>query len=245
MSTAPLRPWPAVSICAPAYNEEGAIDAFVDDCFDALEGKGAAFALDYEVIVVDDGSRDRTYERLLARAASWPRLRVLRHPENRGIPAAWRTIYGASTKPYVFLIGSDGQWRCADLWPMLEAQRRGADVVVGVRQNKSRIYTPFRRVISRGYRLATRLLFGVDLRDPGSLKLAPREVFVTELVSDSVFADAERLLRAVRSGMTIDFVPCHFEPRRTGVATGARRDVVARAARDLVRTFAALRFGRG
>ena len=236
-----MRALPSVSICAPAYDEEQAIEGFLDDCWDALEGDGARARLDYELLVVDDGSRDGTLARLERRARDWPRLRVLEHGENKGIAAAWRTLYLAASKRYAFLIGSDGQWRCADLWPMLDAYRRGADVVIGVRRDKRAVYTPARRLLSAGYRLATRALFGVDLRDAGSLKLAPREVFAVDLVSDSVFADAERMLRAVRAGMRLDFVPCAFHPRRGGVATGARPAVVARAARDLVRTFVELR----
>jgi glycosyltransferase involved in cell wall biosynthesis len=233
--------FPSVSICAPAYDEEGAIDGFLDDCWEALEGSFARAPLDYEVIVVDDGSRDGTHARLAARAAEWPRLRVLRHPENRGLGAAWSTIYAAASKELIFLVGSDGQWRCADLWPMLDEVVAGAGVVVGVRGNKEAIYTPGRRAVSRAYRLAVRALFGVDLHDAGSLKLGPREVFDRPLVSTGVFCDAERLLRAAREGRKLAFVPCSFHPRRTGRATGARRDVVVRAAIDLGRTFIAFR----
>ncbi|GAC1352462.1 MAG: hypothetical protein NVSMB1_15570 [Polyangiales bacterium] len=237
-----MRDLPAISICAPAYNEEANLDLFLDDCYRALEGDGAQARLDYELILVDDGSQDGTFHVLQRRAAQWPQLKVLRHKTNQGIPTAWKTIYGAATKPYIFLIGCDGQWRCADLWRLIEAHREGADVVVGVRQNKRDIYTPFRRIISASYRLATQLLFQVDLQDAGSLKLAPREIFTAKLVSNSVFADAERLIRARRNGMTLAFVPCEFHPRRAGVATGARSDVVFRAAQDLVRSFVAIRF---
>jgi glycosyltransferase involved in cell wall biosynthesis len=239
MSSPPLRPLPGVSICAPAWNEEANLTAFLDDCRAALDGGPAP--LDYEVLVLDDGSRDRTGAILDERAADWPALRPLRHASNRGIAASLRTLYAAATHPYVFLIGADGQWRCADLWPMLDAYRAGADVVVGVRRDKAAIYTPFRRAVSAAYRHLTRVAFGVDLHDAGSLKLAPRAVFARALVSDSVFADAERLLRAARAGQRLAFVPCEFHPRRAGVATGARPAVVARAARDLVRTFVALR----
>src|SRR5262249_34199432 len=104
------------------------------------------------------------------------------------------------------------------------------------------VYTPYRRVISWGYERMVRAL-GAPGGDPGSIKLARRELLHRAVVARGVFAEGERVIRAARGGARVVEVPVGFHRRGAGKATGARRDVVVRAVVDLGRVAASLALG--
>lgn len=119
-------PAPALSVVIPAYDEEAAIGEEIDRVHAALGGSG----VDYEVIVVDDGSRDRTFE-----IASSRRCRVLRHKSNRGYGAALKHGIAAARGAHVAILDADGTYPAEsllDLW----AERDDYDMVVGARLGK-------------------------------------------------------------------------------------------------------------
>jgi dolichol-phosphate mannosyltransferase len=229
---------PSLSIVIPAYNEAASIEAVVRDALEV----GAAYAAALEVIVCDDASRDDTGAIALALAASDPRVVVLRRAENRGIEASMRALYAQARQAWVFLNSADRQWPMTALGPMVAAAEAGADFVIGVRSNKREIYTPYRRAISWGYEQIVRA-FGAPGGDPGSIKLARRELLHRAVVARGVFAEGERMIRAARGGARVVEVPVEFHRRGAGKATGARRDVVGRALIDAVRVAASLALG--
>ena len=94
---------PGLSLVMPAYNEEANVGAAARACAAA----GEKFAEDYEVIVVDDGSRDRTSECVQAEARTNPRVRLIRLPQNRGFGGALKTGLKGADKPHVFYTDSD------------------------------------------------------------------------------------------------------------------------------------------
>jgi hypothetical protein len=122
------------------------------------------------------------------------------------------------------------------------ARDSGADLVVGVREDKRAVYTPYRRVVSYGYEAIVRLL-GSPVGDPGSIKLGRAAALRVPITSRGVFAEGERLIRATRAGYRIIGCPVPFHPRQSGKATGARTDVVARALLDAARVSASLTLG--
>jgi hypothetical protein len=128
------------------------------------------------------------------------------------------------------------------LLPMVEAAAAGADLVLGVRRNKREVYTPYRQVLSWSYEQIVRAL-GAPGGDPGSIKLGRRAFLDAPVVAGGVFAEGERIIRAARAGARVVEVPVEFHRRRTGKATGARRDVVARAAIDSARVASSLLLG--
>jgi hypothetical protein len=142
----------------------------------------------------------------------------------------------------VFLNSADRQWPMAMLAPMAAAVVAGADFVVGVRANKREVYTVYRRVISWGYERVVRAL-GAPGGDPGSIKLARRELLHCPVAARGVFAEGERVIRAARGGARVVEVPVEFHRRSAGQATGARRDVVVRAMLDAARVTASLGLG--
>jgi dolichol-phosphate mannosyltransferase len=228
----------ALSIVVPAFNEEASIAATVADAL----AVGAQVAPALEVIVCDDGSRDRTGAILGELAAAEPRLRVVRRQANRGIEASIRTLYATARHPWVFLNSADRQWPMQALVAMAEAVAQGADLVVGVRTNKREVYTPYRRVVSWTYEAVVRAL-GAPGGDPGSIKLGRRALLHAAVVADGVFAEGERIVRAARGGARVVEVPVEFVRRGAGQATGARRDVVRRAAVDAARVASSLVLG--
>ncbi len=153
-----------------------------------------------------------------------------------------RALYADARSEWVFLMSADRQWPMSALVPMADAAVRGADFVIGVRDNKRAVYTPYRRVVSWGYERIVRAL-GAPGGDPGSIKLARRELLHAPVTSRGVFAEGERVIRAARAGARVIEVPVEFHRRGAGKATGARRDVVARALVDAVRVASSLALG--
>lgn len=228
----------SLSIVIPAFNEEAGIEATVTDA----AAVGRRVATELEVLVCNDGSRDRTAAVLEACARREPRLRVLGRARNRGIEASMRALYAHARHDWVFLISADRQWPMTSLVGMAEAAERGADFVIGVRTNKRAVYTPYRRAVSWGYEQIVRAL-GAPGGDPGSIKLARRHLLHAPVVARGVFAEGERVIRAARGGAAVVEVPVEFQARSSGKATGARRDVVARAAVDAARVASSLVLG--
>ena len=230
---------PSLSIVIPAYNEAASIEASV---MDALE-VGAALAGALEVIVCDDASSDATGAIVDAIAARDSRVVALHRAANRGIEASIRTLYAQARHEWVFLNSADRQWPMTALVPMAAAAEAGADFVIGVRSNKRDVYTPYRRAISWTYERLVRAL-GAPGGDPGSIKLARRELLHRAVVARGVFAEGERIIRAARSGARVVEVPVEFHRRGASKATGARRDIVVRAVIDAGRVAASLGLGR-
>ena len=229
---------PSLSIVIPAYNEAASIEASVRDALEV----GAAHAGALEVIVCNDASRDATRDILDGIAAQDPRVVVLHRAENRGIEASMRTLYAQARHAWVFLNSADRQWPMTALASMAEAAEAGADFVIGVRSNKREIYTPYRRLISWSYERIVRAL-GAPGGDPGSIKLARRDLLHRAVVARGVFAEGERVIRAAREGARVVEVLVEFHRRGAGKATGARRDVVVRAVVDFGRVAASLGVG--
>jgi glycosyltransferase involved in cell wall biosynthesis len=228
----------SLSIVVPAYDEAASIAATVDDAL----AVGARVAHELEVVVCNDGSRDDTAAIVRRRGDLDPRVRLLDREANRGIEASMRALYARARHAWVFLMSADRQWPMASLAAMALAAEQGADFVIGVRANKRDVYTPYRRVISWGYERIVRAL-GAPGGDPGSIKLARRELLHAAVTSRGVFAEGERVIRAARGGAKVVEVAVDFHRRGAGQATGARRDVVTRAFVDAARVASSIAVG--
>ena len=230
----------SLSIVVPAYNEAESIAATLDDALRI----GAGVARELEVLVCNDGSADDTARIVAAAAARDSRVRLLDRERNAGIEASMRALYVNARHDWVFLMSADRQWPMTSLVALAGAAERGADFVIGVRPaaRKRAVYTPYRRFVSWGYEKIVRVL-GAPGGDPGSIKLARRELLVGAIAARGVFAEGERVIRAARAGARVVEVAVEFKPRDAGRATGARRDVVARALVDAVRVTSSLLVG--
>ena len=221
-----------ISVVLPAFNEEANVEEVVRNCVAYLEQR----LPDYELLVVNDGSRDRTGEILDRLAVQLPRLRPLHHPQNRGYGAALRTGFGAATKRFVFYMDGDGQFDIHDLDRLLPLATDDDHIVTGFRIERR---DPFlRRLNAKLFgNFLVRVMLGVRVRDLNcAFKLIPKKVFdrIT-LESTGALINAEIYGYAVRRGFGIKEVGVHHYPRTAGVQTGAHLSVIVRAFYDLAR----------
>lgn len=221
-----------ISVVLPAFNEEPNIERVVRSCVAYLEER----LPDYELLVVNDGSRDRTGEILNRLADELPRLRPLHHPQNRGYGAALRTGFDAASKRFVFYMDGDGQFDIHDLDRLLPLATDEDHIVTGYRIERR---DPFIRRLNAklfgGW--LVRVMLGVRVRDLNcAFKLIPKKVLDhLTLESPGALINAELYGRAVRQGFGIKEVGVHHYPREAGVQTGAHLSVIARAFYDLFR----------
>ncbi len=228
----------SLSIVVPAFNEEQSVAATIADAI----AVGTNVAGNLEVLVCNDGSHDATAAIVARLSEHDPRVRLLDRASNRGIEASMRALYANASNEWVFLMSADRQWPMESLVAMARAVDDGADFVIGLRTTKRAVYTPYRRAVSWGYEQIVRAL-GAPGGDPGSIKLARRELLHAPVASRGVFAEGERVIRAARAGARIVEVPVEFHPRNAGKATGARAAVVSRALADAIRVTASLTLG--
>ncbi len=222
---------PELSYFFPAHDEEANLEDLVAEALETLPELAERF----EILIVDDGSRDRTPEMADALAAAHPGIvRAVHHPVNLGYGAALRSGFRASRYDLVAFTDGDRQFRVADLGRLLErlAEPDAPDAVVGFRIRRA---DPLVRTLyARLYRLANRIWFGLRVRDADcACKLFRREALEDVRVeSGGAFFSAELLIRLRRSGARIAEVGVPHYPRVAGSATGARPSVIWRAVKD-------------
>jgi len=229
-----MKPPIFLSIVMPAYNEQLHIEAVIREHVEAITRLADSLE-DWEIVCLDDGSQDGTAAVIEQLSQQANKIRLIRHAENKGIYQSQTDLYLNARGTHVYNTGSDGQWPASNLLKMLPALQAGADLVVGVRQNRSAVYSLRRQFISHAFNLLARMLFGVATHDAGSVKLGVREVFTCNVVSRSPFADAERIIRAHKRGFRIEFVPIDFQPRAHGKGKGATLRNIVASLRDCFR----------
>lgn len=225
MSTAePVR----VSAVLPAFNEEANLPRAVP----ALEQALARTTAGYEIVVVDDGSRDGTAQVLRDLQAGRPALRVVTHSRNRGYGAAVRSGFDAARYEWVFLMDADNQFDPNDIGALV-ARADQADIVTGYREHRRDPLA--RRLNAWAFFTLVRVLFGRLVRDVNcAFKLIRRDLLRSlDLRSDGALINAELFVLARRRGARIVELPVRHFPRTAGKQTGADPRVVLRAFREL------------
>ncbi len=223
-----------VSVVMPAYNEEDAIEAAVADVrewvLDRIDGT--------ELVVIDDGSRDRTGVILDRIGATDPRIRIVHRP-NGGHGPALRTGIEAANGELLFLIDSDRQIPLSGFQALWDAVHSGSDAAFGVRLERHD--ATLRLWLTRVIRNVIPLMFGVRLVDANvPFKLFKKRLW--EAARESIPADtlAPSLFLAVfarKNGYRITEIPIPHQERQTGVVSIRRWRLLkfcARAFRQLV-----------
>ena len=224
---------PSLTFCFPAYDEEEDVEAVVREGLSVLP----RFTDDLEIVVVDDGSTDRTGEIADRLAREDHRVRVVHRRTDRGYGGAVRSGLSAATRAYVFLSDGDRQFDLTDLARLLPSLDR-APVVVGYRVRRAD--RPKRLFIAWVYNTLIRLLFFAPFRDVDcAFKLFDRDVFarvpLSRVRSNGAFFSPELLLVLRAAGERIEQVPVRHFPRRHGEEKGATVRVILRTIRDLLR----------
>ncbi len=170
---------------------------------------------EWEILVIDDGSTDRTASITSELSEIYPGVKLVRHSKNSGIGSAVRTGISNSTMPWVFYTDCDGQFDLAEI-EMLWRIRDSADVISGFRRNRQ---DPLMRLMySFAYNTLTYLFFFGGFRDvDASFKLFRRSIFdKIDIRSSSSVADLELLLLPSKCGYRVRQLPVSHYPRRAG-----------------------------
>lgn len=230
---------PGISFFFPACNEEETVEALTRKALDVLP----TLTEDWEIIIVNDGSTDRTGEIADRLAREVPRVRVVHHPVNAGYGRALRSGFAESKKDLVFYTDGDLQFDVAEL-ALLVPKIREADIVSGYKLHRAD--DPSRKVVSFVYNGLLRLFFGLRVRDVNcGFKLYRREIFdAIDLKSTRGLIDAEVLLKAEAAGYTIVQVGVHHYPRRHGSSRYRAREIILTIL-QMFELWVDLRLGRG
>ncbi|HJP72070.1 MAG TPA: glycosyltransferase family 2 protein [Candidatus Limnocylindria bacterium] len=225
---------PRLSFFFPAFNEEENVAETVRR---ALEEVGPLVGGSIEVLVVDDGSTDRTPELADALAEADPRVRV-HHQENRGYGGALRAGFGNSSGELIGFSDGDLQFDLSEmsrLLTRLEDPARPVDAVIGYRIKRRD--PPHRIFIAKTYNAIVSALFRLRVRDIDcAMKLFRREVFDgLPLTTDSPFLSAELLIKLRARGERMAQVGVNHYPRAAGTNTGASFRKILRTFRDIGR----------
>jgi glycosyltransferase involved in cell wall biosynthesis len=227
---------PRVSVFFPAYNEEHNIVPLTEEAVEVLE----RLTSDYEVLIIDDGSADRTPQVADELAQRFPKVRAIHHPQNRGYGAALRTGFENCRMDYWFYTDGDRQFRIAEIENLLP-YAADHDIVTGYRIERK---DPFIRALNaRSWNLLSRLLLKIRIRDINcAFKLYKASVFdKVRPQSSGAIINTEIFALARIHGMTIKEVGVHHYPRTVGVQTGANPLVILRAFRELFALYRRIR----
>jgi glycosyltransferase involved in cell wall biosynthesis len=200
-----------------------------------------------EIVIVDDGSTDRTPELADALAAAHPEVRVV-HQENRGYGGALRTGFASSRGRLISFSDGDLQFDLTEIGRLLarldDPARKPVDVVIGYRIKRR---DPAHRIfIAKTYNAIVSVLFGLRVRDIDcAMKVFRREVFDgLRLDTDSPFLSAELLIKLRARGERMAQVGVNHYPRTAGTNTGASFRKILRTFRDIGKLRLALWFRR-
>ncbi|HUR20908.1 MAG TPA: glycosyltransferase family 2 protein [Vicinamibacterales bacterium] len=212
MVISPPQTAPGLSVFFPAYNDSGTIASLV------ITARNSAQRLtnDFEIIVVNDGSADHTLDIANELAQTYPEVRVINHPVNRGYGGALRSGFSGARKEFIFYTDGDAQYDPAEmevLWPVIGP---GVDVVNGYKISRS---DPLHRIIiGRIYHHTVKLLFGLKVRDVDcDFRLIRRTVFDRiSLEHNSGVICLELMKKLTDAGCRIEEVPVHHYHRTFG-----------------------------
>lgn len=223
----------ALSVFFPAYNEEGNIKNTVVKAKKVLQ----KLASKWEIIIVNDGSKDKTGEIAGKLAKEDARIRVINHDPNLGYGAALKSGFYGAKYPWIVFTDSDGQFDFTEITRFIDTQKKtNADLVIGYYLKRK---VPFYRKLNTFlWELVVLLLFGLKVRDIDcGFKLVSKRVIdgTPKLESErGAFISSEFLIKARAGGFKIVEVGVHHYPaQRKG--TGANLNVIIKSFIDLLR----------
>jgi len=230
-----------LSVFLPAYNEDGNVrktTLAVKKCLQKTVRK-------WEIIIVDDGSRDRTGEIAESLAKKFKsKIRVVHNFPNRGYGGALKSGFDAAKYQWVSFMDIDGQFDFSEISTFIKKQNQtGADLVLGIRKKRADSF--MRKVFTWGWSVVLpKILFGLNVTDYScGFKLIKRQVYedVLPLIGEEKVTQIEMLVKAQRLGFKFAEVRVNHYPRESGSQTGANLKVVSKSIRDLLKLWWVLR----
>ncbi|MBS1553001.1 MAG: glycosyltransferase family 2 protein [Bacteroidetes bacterium] len=219
----------SLSVFFPAYYDEKNIGKVVDSAVKVLEELKLK---DYEVIIIEDGSPDKTDEVADALAEKYPKVRVIHHEKNMGYGATLKDGFLNAKMDYVFYTDGDNQFDLNEL-KKFTALIPYSDIVVGYRKTKQ--YSLYRKFTSLCYNYLLKLIFDIHYWDIDcAFKLFRSDLFKKiEINSVDAFIDAEIMLKAKLLDYTVTEIGVMHLPRVDGISTGARPSVILRTIKEV------------
>lgn len=227
-----------LSVFFPAYNEEENIKKVVNNAKKVL----VKVADKWEIVIINDGSKDKTGEIAEKLAKSDRNIKVVNHKVNRGYGGALKTGFKSAKYSWVVFTDSDGQFDFSEIKKFLK-YADAADLILGYRIERADSF--IRKIYTWGWSaVLPRLLFGLNVRDYScGFKLMKKEVFdkIQPLIGEEKVTQIEMLVKAQRMGFKFTEVGVHHYPRKYGKQTGANIKVVAKSITDLIKLWQKLR----
>ena len=229
----------SLSVIIPAYNEEENIERVVKDSVEKLP----EYFDDFEIIVIDDGSRDQTPQMCDVLAKKYNHVRII-HKANGGFSRAALDGMNAATKEFIAYVPADGQFLVVDLRHCFAEMERN-DMVVGYRGGRPD-YTTWRMIMTHGYLILLVLLFGIRLGDVGWAT-----IWRTDKVrslhlkgAGGVFILAEIIVRFMHKGYSIAEAPSFYHARKSGTVKNAKMSVVLKTVANAFKLWFQIKTGR-
>jgi len=225
---------PELSLFFPAYNEESNLKNTIEKAIPVLK----QVALRYEILIINDGSKDKTGEVALQLARKYPFIRVVTHSPNRGYGAALKSGMYKSRFDWIAFTDSDGQFDFSEITKFIKKQKETkADLVIGYYLKRA---VPFYRILgSKIWELSVWLLFGLKVTDTDcGFKFFKKEVVekIPKLEAErGPFISSEFLIKVQKAGFKIVEVGVHHYPRKAGQQTGSSLKVILSGLKDLIR----------
>jgi len=224
----------SLSVFFPTYNEEGNIKSTVTKAKAVLQ----KYVENWEILIVNDGSTDRTKEISEELSMEDERIKVFNHEVNRGYGASLKSGFYNAKYPWIVFTDSDGQFDFSEINSFFEKQQEtNADLVIGY--YKKRKVSKFKIITSRMWEIAVMILFGLHVHDIDcGFKLVSKTVIdkIPKLESErGAFISSEFLIKAKKSGFKIVEIPVTHLPRVQGKGTGRNIKVIIQSFVDLLK----------
>ncbi len=221
----------SLSVFFPSYNEEGNIASTVEKAIKVLDG----LKKPWEIIIVDDGSKDKTPQVADQLAKKYSKVKVL-HKPNGGYGSALQAGFKSAKNDLVFYTDADGQFDFSEVRKFLELADK-YDVIIGYRIERK---DPFYRLIfAKIWAVSVFLMFGLWVKDIDcGFKMVKKRVIDSIAPFESTrgaMINAELIIKAKRKGFKIGQVGVYHYPRKAGKPTGASIPVIIKSYLDLVR----------
>lgn len=221
----------SLSVFFPCYNDEGTIGSTVLKSFDILR----KVANDYEVIVIDDGSKDNSLRILEELQKHYKELKVIKHDKNMGYGAALRDGFLNATKDFIFYTDGDGQYDVYELADLISRMTDGVDVVNGYKIKRS---DPMhRKIIGRLYHNVMKILFNIKIRDVDcDFRLFRRNIFdKVHLESNDGGICVELVKKCQDANLKFVEVPVHHYHRISGSSQFFRVSRIYRSLKSVMK----------
>ncbi|KKQ52130.1 hypothetical protein A2865_01870 [Candidatus Woesebacteria bacterium RIFCSPHIGHO2_01_FULL_39_17] len=229
-----------ISVFFPTYNLESKIEKTVRDAFRIVP----KLAEKYEIIVINDGSRDKTGEVLKKLKPKYKNLRIITHQLNKGYGGALKSGFYSSKYSWIAFTDADGQFDISELPKLIKKQKSSsADIVAGF--YLKRAVSLLRKLNTWLWQLVVRILFRLKVKDIDcGFKLIRKKVIdtVPKLESErGAFISSEFLIKAQKYGFKIVEIGVHHYPHTGGKGTGADLNVIINSFVDLFKLWRKLR----